>query len=533
MRRSGVGELVMLVMLASSCDRTADHEEAPPTAPSASEVAPDPPAAAGATPSVASEPPPRGYAIVRGGAEVFAKDDGSAAIGKLPSVTPVAPSDAALVPAPASGMVVAVVGARGELVAVETLVDAKKHCAPDIGTWADLRVGLFVRKSDLLQVTTREVEHAFADGTRIIVEAGVPIGDATTGAGERVVDGGGIGLELPLPADAVGRYYEPSALSDDGALGRVPADALAYGGGRPLGPESALANDREGVKVFERAPLDDTRALVRVRSRCATVWAAIDAKVEVVPDPIFRGAASVTASAGILGLIGTSGSAGGTTWKIDAGATLTWPDGSAAGLAERVVRTAHAPRIDGARSCVVVPFDDTQASGPELCVETHELEAEVSEAGEVWGGLVGSEEAMGMGGLGLSGIGGTAPSAGWGGSIGSGSGAGATKTVKPGTAKVHGSLDKDIIRRIARARIPTMRYCYEKALVKDPSLAGKIVVSFVIGPDGRVRSADVKSSTVGDATMERCVVEAIERASFPKPVGGGVVAVTYPFVFST
>jgi hypothetical protein len=193
------------------------------------------------------------------------------------------------VPVPASGMVVAVVGAHGELVAVETLVDATKHCARDIGKWADLRVGLFVRKSDLLQVTTREVEHAFADGTRIAVEAGVPIGDATTGAGDRVVDGGGIGLELPLPDDAVGRYYEPSVLPDDEAVARVSANALAYNGGRLLGPESALANDREGVKVFERAPLDDTRALVRVRSRCATVWAAIDAKAEVVPDPIFRG----------------------------------------------------------------------------------------------------------------------------------------------------------------------------------------------------------------------------------------------------
>jgi hypothetical protein len=215
-------------------------------------------------------------------------------------------------------------------------------------------------------------------------------------------------------------------------------------------------------------------------------------------------------------------------WTIDAGATLTWPDGSAAGLAERVVSTTHAPRIDGKRSCVVVPFDDTQATGPELCVETHELKAELSEPGEAWGGLLGSEHAMS--GLGLSGIGGT-PGGGYGTGIGRPS-SGPTSKVKTGSVTVHGSLDKDIIRRVVRSRIGAMRYCYEKELVKDPSLAGTIVVSFVIGADGAVRSTDVKSSTFGSEAMESCVEKVVLRIVFPKPTGGGGVAVTYPFSFS-
>ncbi len=515
----------LVFSLGSSCDRAADAED-PAATPIASDAVPTVTSEV-APAAVVSEPPPRGFAIVRGGAEVFASDDGSTAIGTLPQVSATASSDPALVPPPDSGIVVAVVGARGDFVAVESLVDASKHCARDMGTWADLRVGLFVRASDLLQVTTRRVDHAFADGTKVTIEAGVPVGDTTRGAGERVVDGGGLGLELPLPADAIGRYYEPSASADGEAPARVAGAGLSYGHGRPLGPTSALARDPQGVKVFERAPLDDARALVRVRSRCATVWAAIDAKAEVLEGSVFGGSAPATA--GILGLIATSGPPGATTWMIDAGATLTWPDGRAAGLAERVVRTTHAPRTDGARSCVVVPFDDTQATGPELCVETHELATHVAPPTEVWGGLIG-EELPAVGGLGLRGTGGTT-----GGGFGIGIGrssSGASTKVKPGAATVHGSLDKEIIRRIVRRRLTSIRYCYEKELVKDASLAGEVVVSFVIGGDGAVRSASVKRSTIGNDAVERCVVKAVEGLSFPAPTGGGVVAVTYPFVFS-
>jgi len=518
-----------------SCDPGSDGDAAPADPPASGSQA-DAPTPAAPTAPVPSEPPPRGFAQVRGGAEVFAKPDASASIGTLPNPPPAAPIDAALVPAPASGTVVAVVGAQGEFIAVESLVDTTQHCAGGLAAWSDLRVGLFVRKRDLVQVTTREVEHTFADGTRVVVEPGAAIGETVTGAGERVVDGGGIGLELPLPADAIGTYYEPISRAPQTAAERVGSATLAYGQGRPLGPTSALDRDRDGILAFERKPAEDKRVLVRVGSRCAQIWAWTDASAVAPPELRAHGlyAMTGTGEAGILGLLGGPTQA---SSEIRAGAALTWPDGHPAGLAERAVTTTRVPRRDGERSCVVVPFASGDTGGPELCVAAADLKTTEAEPPLDMGvgfGAIEGESGFG-GGLGLSGIG-AGGSHGSGGGLGLGS-IGSSKTphtkVKPGGAKVHGSLDKDIIRRIVRAHLGRVRHCYEKALASDASLAGKVTVSFVIGADGSVTSASVKDSTLASESVESCVLKAVERMSFPKPIGGGVVAVSYPFVFAS
>ena len=36
-------------------------------------------------------------------------------------------------------------------------------------------------------------------------------------------------------------------------------------------------------------------------------------------------------------------------------------------------------------------------------------------------------------------------------------------------------------------------------------------------------------SSLGEATVKACMVEAIERWTFPKPLGGGTVGISYPF----
>lgn len=77
-----------------------------------------------------------------------------------------------------------------------------------------------------------------------------------------------------------------------------------------------------------------------------------------------------------------------------------------------------------------------------------------------------------------------------------------------------------------------IRYCYQRELVKEPALAGRIVVKFTIGKDGTVSAASTKSSTMGNAAVETCVLGRFLRMSFPEPTGGGIVIVSYPFVFS-
>ena len=177
---------------------------------------------------------------------------------------------------------------------------------------------------------------------------------------------------------------------------------------------------------------------------------------------------------------------------------------------------------------------------------------------DVLGGLIGNQigEAYGVGGLGLVGTGtggggtgegtiglgnlGTIGKGGGGGS-GSGYGRGAgglggrrakAPDVIPGQANVRGSLDKEIIRRIIRRHINEVKYCYEQELLKKPELGGRVVVQFTISAAGQVIASVLQNSTMGNVRVENCVVQAVRRWEFPKPLGGGIVIVSYPFVLT-
>ncbi|MCO4773104.1 MAG: AgmX/PglI C-terminal domain-containing protein [Deltaproteobacteria bacterium] len=101
----------------------------------------------------------------------------------------------------------------------------------------------------------------------------------------------------------------------------------------------------------------------------------------------------------------------------------------------------------------------------------------------------------------------------------------------PGEPIILGSIDKSVIDRIVKKHLPQIRYCYQRRLQTYPDMAGKLTMKFVVGSDGRVSSAAVKSSTLGDTVVEDCVQARFLRMVFPKPAGGGIVIVNYPFVF--
>ena len=78
-----------------------------------------------------------------------------------------------------------------------------------------------------------------------------------------------------------------------------------------------------------------------------------------------------------------------------------------------------------------------------------------------------------------------------------------------------------------------VRACYEAALKDAPKLARKISIQFEIGPTGAVNTAEVGDDEVHSETLSRCLVSAVKSWRFPKPRGGGVVKVNYPFNFGT
>ena len=99
-------------------------------------------------------------------------------------------------------------------------------------------------------------------------------------------------------------------------------------------------------------------------------------------------------------------------------------------------------------------------------------------------------------------------------------------------AEVRNHFDSAAIRRVVRARINQVRYCYERELASSPGLAGKVVVGFTFDGDrGKVISVRVRSSTLGSPGAEACILRAIKGWTFPRTPGAGLCEVSYPFVF--
>lgn len=176
----------------------------------------------------------------------------------------------------------------------------------------------------------------------------------------------------------------------------------------------------------------------------------------------------------------------------------------------------------------------------------------MSALGALMGDQVGSN--FGFGGLGLRGTGrgggGTGEGTiglgnigtighGAGGGTGSGYGSGAggfhgrsakVPRIRSGQADVHGSLSKEVIRRVIGRHINEVRFCYEQELNSRPDLQGRVAVKFIISPTGAVQTAAVDKSDMGNAKVEQCIAQSVRRWTFPAPEGGGIVVVTYPFV---
>jgi hypothetical protein len=161
-------------------------------------------------------------------------------------------------------------------------------------------------------------------------------------------------------------------------------------------------------------------------------------------------------------------------------------------------------------------------------------------------GVLGSSDAIGVGGLGLRGTGeggggrgegiglGPIGTIGQGANTGPGLGAGARTAppkVRVGPVTVGPKYPPEIIQRVVRRNFGRYRLCYEQGLRKDPKLAGKVIVSFAIAADGSVKDV-TRTTTLSDEGVATCVAKAFGDLSFPKP-DGGVIKVSYPLIFAS
>jgi TonB family protein len=117
--------------------------------------------------------------------------------------------------------------------------------------------------------------------------------------------------------------------------------------------------------------------------------------------------------------------------------------------------------------------------------------------------------------------------------LGSGRGRPVVEVGSSAETVIVGGLDKSVIDEIIRKHMNQIRYCYEKeANASGQTLRGRIAMRFVISASGRVSQAGVENTSMGNANVERCLVGVIQRIVFPEPLGGGIVEVNYPFLFS-
>src|SRR5687767_10863229 len=76
-----------------------------------------------------------------------------------------------------------------------------------------------------------------------------------------------------------------------------------------------------------------------------------------------------------------------------------------------------------------------------------------------------------------------------------------------GRPRIAGSVERPLIEHTLRRHLRHFEYCYERARTSEPTLAGKLRVSFRILPSGRV---DARVAGL-DNELENCAARVVRR----------------------
>lgn len=144
--------------------------------------------------------------------------------------------------------------------------------------------------------------------------------------------------------------------------------------------------------------------------------------------------------------------------------------------------------------------------------------------GKGGGATLGAEllRGKGAGGIGALGAGG----------VGKGKVGGVVTRATSRSVATQGSIDREAVARVINSHLQEVYACYERALLKDSGLAGKVVLEWTIGGTGSVVAAKTKSSTLRNGSVEACILSSLKKWQFPAPKGG-VVIISYPFIFNS
>lgn len=94
-----------------------------------------------------------------------------------------------------------------------------------------------------------------------------------------------------------------------------------------------------------------------------------------------------------------------------------------------------------------------------------------------------------------------------------------------------GEVDAKSVAKTIKGSSNAVKRCYDKALLANPTLKGKISVTILINEKGRVEKVEISEDTIKDPEVAKCIKGVVSRLRFPKPEGGPA-SVTFPFVFT-
>ena len=89
------------------------------------------------------------------------------------------------------------------------------------------------------------------------------------------------------------------------------------------------------------------------------------------------------------------------------------------------------------------------------------------------------------------------------------------KKIRLGGIETVGALDRWMVDTMIKKSFSRIRYCFERELVTQPELLGELEVKLELSPDGTVIHSSISRSTLGSSTIEKCLVQQLNKVDFP------------------
>ena len=107
-----------------------------------------------------------------------------------------------------------------------------------------------------------------------------------------------------------------------------------------------------------------------------------------------------------------------------------------------------------------------------------------------------------------------------------------TAYIEPKTV-ILGSMDPELLRKILQEYLPQFRHCYQQELAyNSEDIKGVVDLNFEIAGSGKVSRIDIKAKdTRFSKRGTNCMTKVLSVIDFPRPKGGGRVAVRQPLNF--